>query len=106
MPRYAIARFLTADERAYAAAAEYVPTQLPFGEETVMWRTAANAACPLGMAIWGKGNPDPLDVADTLSAYGRGEWRDIARAARAFMLRWDRGQIPPERLAAALGVSA
>jgi len=102
---YAIAAYLTDEQKQRACEAVYVPLKadgrLP----------RANGCCPLGVALWPDGDdrcPIPITVANRLAWLKQIDPNDDAvfqaliDGSRQFMDDWDKGRIPD--LYAALGV--
>lgn len=95
MKRYAIANYLTRAQKQRAIEADYgLRGRDPQG------------CCPLGAALAQPGYPVPMsiDVANLLRLRESAWWRAAEVAAWEFIDAWDRGRIPADQLAAALGV--
>jgi hypothetical protein len=99
MNRYAIADYLSEEQRRAAVEAEYV-------RRNGFWETR-HRECPLGVAVpaCGFGIPVGREVAGALAPGNAELRRRIERAADAFIGDWDNGAIAPEWLAVALGVA-
>lgn len=106
--RYAIADWLTDDEKRRAIESEYAPAPSPLPGA---FPRDPNGYCPLGRAI-----DDPVATepgcawfADALARRrGQGfclqQWNAICGSAGKFMADWDAGAIPADQLPIALGL--
>lgn len=95
---YAIAAYLTDEQKARACAETYTPTGGVL--------RAPGCSCPLGIALGYTTDPEPSagQVASALRFTPRSEaWRAAYDAAAVFISDWDDGRIAD--LAAALGVT-
>ena len=116
MRRYAIARYLTPEQRERAAAATYVRRKIPNAcrwnledhwarGDTVAAARTENGSCPLGVALHPDQAgecPEPREVESELAITG--ENNAIWEAACRFIHDIDCGKIAPEDVPAALGV--
>lgn len=100
--KYAIADFLTDDEKRAACDAVYAPT----GHDRWPTPRTRNGCCPLGVAIGAstgcvEGAPRPTAIAVALLGFGRA---GASFAAGTFTSSWDAGRIPPADLPIAFGL--
>ena len=103
MKRYAIAEYLTPEERRRARG-KYKPTVN--GPRAGGW-------CPLGKALplfWWRDfqrvhAPDEITIAEYLAQQERGPLESIQDAAQEFIAAWDSGEIAIDQLDLALGIN-
>lgn len=115
MRRYAIAKYLTPEQRERAARATYARMEISngcergdcwhLGETVMAIRDTSRQVCPIGVALGLTDSPDPWQAE---AALGPGTRPDISirrlRACQAYIHAVDSGQIGPDQVAASLGV--
>jgi hypothetical protein len=100
--RYAIADYLSEAQRQTITSRRYRPTYVVNGRPVVP--RCAEGRCPLG-ALTAAPEPLAVEIAEALSVPAHYR-TNLYIACRQFMRDWDDGRIPPDRLAAALGMEA